>query len=334
MRRNVIVDNAKAIMNITAPQPSDTLILVADDDVPTRKMLVRMLQTEGYQVEIAADGKEALEKYNTLHPDLMLLDALMPFINGFDVCLQLQANPGGMAGPIVMITALNDQESIVRALEAGAADYTTKPVHWPVLRQRIRRLLLGKEVENAFRKEQIFASTILDTVDALVFVRDSEGLIIRFNRTAERVTGYSSDEIIGKSWDFLVPPEEIEWLTTIVRNTDDDLGSERLELPWIAKDGKRVIVSWTRTILRKSDGTPEYVVGTGIDVTERRHVDDTIAAERNLLRTLIDNLPDYIFVKDKEGRFTVSNIAHSLAGQATTTDIVGKTAFESFPQDL
>src|SRR5258707_1318505 len=166
-------------MDIKVPQPTETLILVADDDLPTRQLLARMLKMEGYRVEMAVDGNEALEKYASLHPNLMLVDALMPQTNGFEVCAKLKAEPDGIPIPIVMITALNDQDSMIRAFEAGAADYTTKPVYWPVLRQRIRRLLLGKEIENELRREQAFASTVLDSVDAVLIVLNSEGRFVQ-----------------------------------------------------------------------------------------------------------------------------------------------------------
>src|SRR5258707_6686397 len=220
-------------MDIKVPQPTETLILVADDDLPTRQLLARMLKMEGYRVEMAVDGNEALEKYASLRPNLMLVDALMPQTNGFDVCAKLQAAPGGISIPIVMITALNDQDSMIRAFEAGAADYTTKPVYWPVLRQRIRRLLLGKEIENALRKEQVFASTILDTVDALLVVLNSEQRYVRFNRLAEEISGYSSEETIGHSWELLIPPEEIEGVRAVVAKIKAGLSHEAFENHWI-----------------------------------------------------------------------------------------------------
>ena len=321
-------------MDIKVPQPTETLILVADDDLPTRQLLARMLKMEGYRVEMAVDGNEALEKYASLRPNLMLVDALMPQTNGFEVCAKLKAEPDGIPIPIVMITALNDQDSMIRAFEAGAADYTTKPVYWPVLRQRIRRLLLGKEIENELRREQAFASTVLDSVDAVLIVLNSEGRFVRFNRSAEQVSGYSFDEVAGQSWEILIPPDELERLRAEYNRIVEGGTPVPQENHWITKQGQRRLIDWTTTTLRAPDGSVEHIVGSGTDITDRRQAEEAISAERNLLRTLIDNLPDYIFVKDTEGRFVVSNIAHSMAGQAKTTEIVGKTAFESFPQDL
>ncbi len=122
-------------------------ILVADDERNARLILRRMLEQDGYEVAEASDGAEALEIAEKSRPDLILLDALMPTIDGFEVCTRLHAASGTDRIPVIMITALDDAESVDRAFEAGASDYVTKPVHQPVLRQRVRRILLTRQLE-------------------------------------------------------------------------------------------------------------------------------------------------------------------------------------------
>ncbi|MGK7944975.1 MAG: diguanylate cyclase [Microcystaceae cyanobacterium] len=117
------------------------LILVVDDDRFVQMQLRLYLEREGYQVAIANSGEEGLDMYRTHHPDLVLLDAIMPGINGFECCKQLAQLPSAEYVPILIITALDDQQSVDYAFEVGAADYVTKPIHWAVLRQRVRRLL-------------------------------------------------------------------------------------------------------------------------------------------------------------------------------------------------
>lgn len=127
------------------------LILVADDDRATRTLLKVAMEEEGYRVVTAKDGQECLREYNRSHPDMVLLDAVMPEMDGFTCCRSLNKQ-GIDAIPILMITALDDQESIDRAFAAGAVDYITKPIHWAVLSQRVKRLLTNsqalKELEN------------------------------------------------------------------------------------------------------------------------------------------------------------------------------------------
>ncbi|WP_224093028.1 PleD family two-component system response regulator [Nostoc sp. MS1] len=146
------------------------LILVADDDKIIRMLLREAMEREGYRVVEVTDGKQCLDAYETVKPDIVLLDAMMPVMDGFICCkelLQIARNNliSALANldndaelgstmisrlwertPIIMITSLNDAESVDRAFEAGATDYITKPIHWPVLRQRLRRLLQQAQV--------------------------------------------------------------------------------------------------------------------------------------------------------------------------------------------
>jgi two-component system, sensor histidine kinase and response regulator len=122
-------------------------ILIADDDPNARFMLREFLEEEGYRVTEAADGVQALALYEEAYPSLVLLDAMMPTSDGFEVCTQIQLYPSRKRAPVLMITGLNDQSSVDRAFEVGATDYVTKPINWAVLRQRVRRLLHTVQLE-------------------------------------------------------------------------------------------------------------------------------------------------------------------------------------------
>jgi GAF domain-containing protein/CheY-like chemotaxis protein len=130
------------------------LILVVDDDPITRLQMRQLLMQVGYRVAEAANGKEALAVYQQEQPDMILLDAMMPIMDGFTCCTQLQLLPGGSAIPVLMITGLYDQESVDKAFAAGATDYITKPIQWQVLRQRVRRML---EARRAMQELEIHA---------------------------------------------------------------------------------------------------------------------------------------------------------------------------------
>jgi signal transduction histidine kinase len=134
-------------MNITAFHKNTPLILIVDDDRTTRKILRRAMEQEGYQVAEASDGAEAIDAYALLNPDMVLLDAKMPVMDGFACCSKLRATESGCRTPVLMITSLEDEKSVDRAFEAGATDYITKPIHWAVLRLRVRRLLQERQAE-------------------------------------------------------------------------------------------------------------------------------------------------------------------------------------------
>lgn len=129
-------------MNTTYETTHSTpLILIVDDDRATRTLLKIAMEEEGYQVIEAKDGQQCLIEYHRYHPDMVLLDAVMPEMDGFTCCEELCKNDNGNHTPILMITALDDQDSIDQAFAVGAIDYVTKPIHWAVLAQRVKRLL-------------------------------------------------------------------------------------------------------------------------------------------------------------------------------------------------
>jgi CheY-like chemotaxis protein/nitrogen-specific signal transduction histidine kinase len=130
---------------------SPPLILIVDDDELVRSILCEKVRQDGYQVMTARNGEEAIVIYQEIRPDLVLMDGVMPGMDGFECCEQLQQLPGGDLTPVLMITGLDDSASLDRAYAVGAADYITKPIHWPVLRQRVNRVLnqshLHRELE-------------------------------------------------------------------------------------------------------------------------------------------------------------------------------------------
>lgn len=116
------------------------LILVADDDPLLPSIITSFLQ-EQYRLEIVTNGQDCLQAFNKNTPDLVLLDAVMPHPDGFECCHQIRSLPYGKDIPILIITHLDDAESIDRAFAVGANDFIPKPIHWVVLQHRIRQLL-------------------------------------------------------------------------------------------------------------------------------------------------------------------------------------------------
>ena len=119
-------------------------ILAVDDVAVNLKLLVDLLTVKGYEVLSASGGREALDKVKTGRPDLVLLDVMMPDINGYEVCRAIRADPATAILPVVMVTALDATEERVKGLEAGADDFLTKPVNQTELMARVKSLLRVK----------------------------------------------------------------------------------------------------------------------------------------------------------------------------------------------
>ena len=127
-------------------------VLIADDDRSMRMALRNALEADDYSIEEANNGEHALAICRRKMPDLILIDALMPEIDGFQACEHIRELPNGSDIPILMITGLEDEKSIVKAFTAGASDYIPKPVHFSVMRQRVARLLQASKAEQHVKK--------------------------------------------------------------------------------------------------------------------------------------------------------------------------------------
>src|SRR5690242_730542 len=126
-------------------------VLVVDDVLPNVKLLAAKLTREYFDVITAFNGPEALERIKKEAPDIILLDVMMPGMDGFEVCERIRSDPATMHIPVVMITALSDAADRVRGLEAGADDFLTKPVNDIALFARVRSLVRLKMMMDEWR---------------------------------------------------------------------------------------------------------------------------------------------------------------------------------------
>ncbi len=134
-----------------------------------------------------------------------------------------------------------------------------------------------KRIEEALQEERNVVSAILHTVGALVVVLDPEGRIVRFNRACEAVSGYSFGEVKGKYlWDLCVIPEESERFKVVGEQLRAEHRAADYETSWVARGGAQRLIAWSSTILPAEDGTPAYIIATGIDITERKRLEKAI----------------------------------------------------------
>lgn len=133
-------------------------VLVVDDILPNVKLLEAKLSSAYYDVLTASSGPEALEKVKTESPDIVLLDVMMPGMDGFEVCEKIKTDPDTAHIPVIMVTALTDSEDRVRGLEAGADDFLSKPVHDTSLMARVRSLVRLKMTVDEWRVRETTAS--------------------------------------------------------------------------------------------------------------------------------------------------------------------------------
>jgi len=142
-------------MNYFSQRPdSEIEILIVDDDAVTRKTLTAVLKKAGYIVESCENGQDAINYCTNRLPDLVLLDVMMPGIDGYDTCIALRNLTDQNLLPIITLTGLNDIKSIDKAFESGSTDFITKPINWSLLTQRVKYALRSRELFTALDKNK------------------------------------------------------------------------------------------------------------------------------------------------------------------------------------
>ncbi len=172
-------------------------LMVVDDDAVNRDLLSRRLRQQGYQVSIAEHGRRALELIKAQPVDLVLLDVLMPEMDGFTTCERLKADPGTQNIPVIFMTALTDIVDKVKGFELGAVDYITKPFQQEEVLARITTHLALQRLKRSVQESEERLSRIIESAMDAIITLDEAGRIVLFNRAAERVFRCQATDTIG-----------------------------------------------------------------------------------------------------------------------------------------
>lgn len=194
--------------------------------------------------------------------------------------------------------------------------------------------LLFREIEKkqqSLSQERNFVAAILDTVSALVIVLDTAGKIVGFNRACESLTGFTFQDVKGKEfWDVFLRPED----KYAVKNSFGQLTASSVSMGhenfWLAKDGTRHLVEWTNTSIVGPDKRVEYIIGTGVDVTERRRAESAIVRAKEEWEKTFEAVPDLIMILDQNHRIVRANRATANRLGVPQEDLAGRLCYEVF----
>ena len=287
-------------------------ILIVDDEHLNRQLLEVMLTPEAFVLVTAASGEEALAIVAQQPPDLILLDVMMPGMDGYQVAGRIKGNVATRSIPIIMITALDDRDARMLGLTAGAEDFLTKPVDRAELCVRVRNLLRLKahgdyydkysqllEGEVVWRTADLVERTkvaavlteqaaLLDLAQDAIVVRDMHGRIVFWSHGAEMLYGWLSQEALGRDkqellkTEFSEPREHVE--ATLLRQ-----GQWEGEATHDKRDGTRVSVAIRLALQCDADGTPIRVLAINNDITRRKQIESErlLLTERLSLATAV-----------------------------------------------
>ncbi len=180
-----------------------------------------------------------------------------------------------------------------------------------------------KRVGEALRKERDFSSVVVDTAGALVVVLDTTGRIVRFNRTCEQITGYGFEEVRDRYfWDIFLVPEEMAEVKASFASLRAGHFPSQFENYWLTKSGDRRLIAWSNTAIVGNEDMVEHIIGTGIDITERRRAEE----KRELYHRIFLASSDGIGITDPEGHLLECNPAQQRSHGYSEPDALGKKA--------
>ncbi|MDT4290027.1 EAL domain-containing protein [Methylomonas sp. MO1] len=249
---------------------SKQLKILAIDDSPANLALLGLALQDDYQIQIATSGGKGLELALDEPPNLILLDIMMPDMDGYETCRRIKASPLLKDIPIVFVTALNEIQAEAQGFSLGAADYLTKPISIEIARLRIRNLLereqFRQELQRREAEQRLAASVFAHTHDSVV-ITDSENRIIDVNAAFSRITGYAREEVLGKNPSMLKSGRQsAEFYKSMWQslNTHDHWSGEL----WNRNKKGEVFAALTSiSVVRDDDGQIHHYIGLSADIT-------------------------------------------------------------------
>lgn len=262
------------------------LILVVDDDAFTRLQLRNLLQKEGYQIAEATHGEEALNLYQRIQPEIILLDAVMPIMDGFTCCTQLQKLPGGTEIPVLMITALDDDVSVNKAFTAGATDYITKPINGQVLRQRVLRLLAARHAMQKLQQQSEQAQSreaqlriALEAASMSTWDWDILNNKLTWSDNLRALFGLESTTY--EAFIEYVHPQDQDFVNDSMIQTLKEGAEYDIEFRIVCYESHIYWLASKGVVFRDSSGVALRITGVTIDITKRKQAEEALEIYAN-----------------------------------------------------
>jgi two-component system cell cycle sensor histidine kinase/response regulator CckA len=317
--------------------PSAT-VLVVDDVAANREAVRELLDVDGYRLVEASDGVSALKLAAETPPDVVLLDVMMPGMDGYEVCRRLRADKRLAEVPVIVVTALGDSASRLAAIQAGADDFVTKPFSGVELRARVRtitrlnRYRLLHEMQSALHESERHFRVLFELGPVAIYSCDAGGIIQSFNRRAATLWGRepqlddSANRVCG-SHRLLLPdgthvPHEHSAMAGVLSGKVDAV--EGMEIVIERPDTSRIDVAMSIVPLKNDRGEITGAISSFYDITERKRAEAGLRESDERYQKMLMLSPDGIFVH-VEGIITFATPAFcQLMGVIGPSQLVGR----------
>jgi diguanylate cyclase (GGDEF)-like protein/PAS domain S-box-containing protein len=262
-------------MTASSPKP---LVLVVDDDVSMRLLTRETLEQAGFRVEEAVDGKAGVAAFERLRPDIVLLDVLMPVLDGFGACAALRKLEGGDHAPVLMMTGLDDSDSINRAYEAGATDFITKPIAWPMLGHRVRYLLRANRAFLDLAQSEARLANAQRIAQLGHWEWDLRDDRVQRSGEIYRIIGLAPEALSAAHSSFLdiIYPDDRPLVKDALYAALHRKRPFNVDFRVVRPDGSIRIVHEQAEVHFDGNGKPAGMRGTTQDITERRRAEEQI----------------------------------------------------------
>jgi len=252
-------------------QEERPVALVIDDDRGARLLACALLEETGFSVEEAPDGLEGFIAFERLRPNLVLLDVVMPKMDGFAVCRKIRASFGGEHLPVLMMTGLDDIDSINRGYKVGATDFITKPINWTILRHRLRYMWRASLVGDDLRKSEAKNRALITALPDLLLHITRDGVIqeLRSHDGIDQI--FSPVKLLSKRIDEVFPLEVshpiMENLGRALSRGEMQFFEHRLQIA-----ESQYFYEW-----RIVSSGPDEALAIVRDITERKQTEERVA---------------------------------------------------------
>jgi PAS domain S-box-containing protein len=284
-------------------------ILCVDDDPDLLTINSSILRLAGHEVFEAATGTDGLDITKKEHPDLILLDVVLPDIGGIDLCRQIKTDPDLFGTYVILISGMETSSDCqIRGLEAGADGYIVRPIRGQELLARVQAMVRIKQTEMALRKSTERYQTLIETMNEGFGIIDENEVIIFVNQKYCEMLGLPRDEILGcHVIDFLDKDSQKTFKAQCALRKNGE--ADHYELVWIRKDGQKVftIIS-PKPIIDDMDGfRGSFAVVT--DITKLKLLESALEQNLDQKKLILESVGDGIFGLDMDGNAIFVNPA-------------------------